>query len=59
MEKPLVIVPFALTGQGIGNGVLSFLCGVNHSQTRKERPLASAGLPAAAAGALQDGWIVV
>ena len=60
VEKPLDIVPFALTGHGIGNGVLSFRCGVNHSQTRQERPLAAAGLMSvAAAGALQDGWIVV
>ena len=60
VEKPLDIGPFALTGHGIGNGVLSFLCGVNHSHARKERPLVAAGLMSvAAAGALQDGWIVV
>ena len=50
----------APTGHGIGNGVLSFLCGANHSHARKERPLVAAGLMSvAAAGALQDGWIVV
>ena len=60
VEKPLVIVPFALTGHGIWNVVLSFLCGANHSHARKERPLVAAGLMSVVvAGALQDGWIVV
>ena len=60
VEKPLVIVPFALTGYGIWNAVLSFLCGANHSHARKERPLVTAGLMSVVvAGALQDGWIVV